>query len=299
VAQAVFPLVPRRRVIGVAFGGMRSARRGLGTDIASTRPYQPGDDMDSIDWAASARLSAARGTDEFIVREHYAEESPRVVVVADRRPTMAIGPPPRSRLRKPEALAHALELIAASAGAARSLLGSLDYADAEPSWRPPRSEHQHAPALAGRFRAPEDSVELALALLGRNQRDLPRGSFVFVVSDFLAPPGRRAWTSAVEHGWDVVPVVIQDPVWERSFPDVSGVVVPFADPATGVLREVRLTEREVAARRSANERRWAALLETFRSLGLQPVVLASSDPADVTTAFLRWADERIYVRGRA
>ena len=44
-----------------------------------------------MDWAASARLSAARGTDEFIVRERFADEAPRVVVLVDRRPSMGIG----------------------------------------------------------------------------------------------------------------------------------------------------------------------------------------------------------------
>ena len=45
--------------------------------------------MDSIDWAASARLSSARGTDEFVVRERFADEAPRVIIVCDRRPEMA------------------------------------------------------------------------------------------------------------------------------------------------------------------------------------------------------------------
>ena len=61
----------------------------LGHDVAGSRPYRPGDDMDSIDWAASARLSTARGSDEFIVRERFAEEAPKVVIVCDRRPQMA------------------------------------------------------------------------------------------------------------------------------------------------------------------------------------------------------------------
>ena len=29
---------------------------------------------------------------------------------------------------------------------------------------------------------------------------------------------RETWLTAVEHLWDVIPVVIQDPVWEQSFP---------------------------------------------------------------------------------
>src|SRR6476659_11138409 len=132
----VFPLVPRRRVIGLAFGGVRSARRGVGSDIASTREYHPGDDVSWMDWAASARLSAARGTDEFIVRERFADEAPRVVVLCDRRPSMSIGAAPLRRLDKPQALLTALDLIGQSAIAARSLTGYLDFAEGEPFWRP-------------------------------------------------------------------------------------------------------------------------------------------------------------------
>src|ERR1700751_1292323 len=86
----VFPLVPRRRVVGLAFGGVRSVRRGVGSDVASTREYRPGDDVGWMDWAASARLSAARGSDEFIVKERFADEAPRVVVIADHSPSMSI-----------------------------------------------------------------------------------------------------------------------------------------------------------------------------------------------------------------
>src|SRR5439155_12397855 len=71
------PLYPRRRVVGSPLGGSTSLRRGEGSDIASSRPYQPGDHFRTIDWKASARLSSARGSDEFIVRERYAEQMPR------------------------------------------------------------------------------------------------------------------------------------------------------------------------------------------------------------------------------
>ena len=77
-------------MLGLPFGGLHSLRRGLGSDVASSRPYEPGDDVDKIDWNASAELSLARGTEEFVVREHYAEEAPRVVVLADRRPSMSV-----------------------------------------------------------------------------------------------------------------------------------------------------------------------------------------------------------------
>src|ERR671935_1467089 len=115
MSSAVFPLIPRRRVLGLAFGGVRSARRGVGSDVASTREYRPGDQLAWMDWAASARLSAARGTDEFIVRERFADEAPRVVVLCDRRPSMSIPASPLRTLDKPRAIRAALELIGASA----------------------------------------------------------------------------------------------------------------------------------------------------------------------------------------
>src|SRR5206468_958802 len=111
LVATVFPLVPRRRVVGLAFGGVRSVRRGVGSDVASSREYRPGDDVSWMDWAASAKLSAAHGEDRFIVRERFADEAPRVVVLCDRRPSMSIRESPLRRLDKPQAILTALELI--------------------------------------------------------------------------------------------------------------------------------------------------------------------------------------------
>ncbi|MBI4172789.1 MAG: DUF58 domain-containing protein, partial [Actinobacteria bacterium] len=98
--ELTFPLVPRRRLVGLAFGAMHSARRGTGSDVAGSRPYVSGDDVDAIDWAASARLSSARDSDQFVVRERFAEEAPRVVIVCDRRPELAPPAPELPWLRK-------------------------------------------------------------------------------------------------------------------------------------------------------------------------------------------------------
>jgi uncharacterized protein (DUF58 family) len=295
---SVFPLVPRRRVIGLAFGGMQSVRRGIGSDVASSRPYRPGDPFDDIDWKASAKLSAAHDADEFVVRERFAEEAPRVVVVCDRRPSLAIDAAPLRALRKPVALRHAIRLIADSALAARSYCGYLDLAGGEAFWRPPRSEHAFAELdLDRRFDAPPDSLERSLAHLAEHRHALSSGAFVFVLSDFLAPPPERAWRRALELRWELVPVVVQDPVWEQTFPDVAGIGIRVADAATGRAGTVWLTEAEAAERRAANETRFAELLRGFRALGVDPVVVSSSDAADVLAAFLTWADMRQYARG--
>jgi hypothetical protein len=295
---AVFPLVPRRRVIGLAFGGVRSARRGIGSDVASTREYRPGDDVGWMDWAASAKLSAARGDDQFIVRERFADEAPRVVVLCDRRPSMSITASQLRRLDKPRALLTAVELIGQSALAARSLTGYLDYADGEPFWRPPRTEHRADPGAFGRpFDAPFDTVSRGLDFLGEHRRDLPTQAFVFVVSDFIVPPDLDVWERALEHRWEIVPVVVQDPVWERTFPEVGGVSISYADPGTGHLVPVRLSHREAALLRDEHEARWSMLVRDFGSLGVEPVAVTSDDTAGVLEAFLRWADLRQMWRG--
>jgi uncharacterized protein (DUF58 family) len=299
-SQLTFPLIQHRRVIGLSFAAMRSSRRGTGSDVAGSRPYRPGDDVDAIDWAASARLSTARGSVEFIVREHYADEAPRVVVLCDRRPALGATRAPLPWLDKARVIEIATKLVSDSAVAARSFLGYLDLGDPdEPHWRAPRTQAELGHFADGRpFRAARTNLVDGLEHLVQQRRDLPAGSFVFILSDFLVLPGRSTWMRLVERRWDVVPVVVQDPLWDRSFPDVAGLVVPFVDPETGRVARVRLNEREVAAVRAANEGRLAELRQHFRTAGIEPVELTSDRPQDVLAAFLGWADRRMYTRGR-
>jgi uncharacterized protein (DUF58 family) len=295
--RLTFPLVPRRGVIGISFGTMRSVRRGTGTDIAGSRPYRPGDDMDAIDWAASARLSTARGTDEFVVRERFAEEAPRVVVLCDRRPAMAAFPAPLPWLDKPLAMRNLFELILSSAATAGGFVGYLDQADGETFWRPPQLERKLLKLRNERlespdFRAPSDWLERSFAHLAEHRRSATAGTFVFVLSNFLPQPSKEVWFAAIENRWDAVPVVIQDPTWEQSFPDVHGVVVPLRDPDTGRLVPVRLRRKEVEARRLENEARVEELLVNLRALDLDPILVSSSDPEDLLAEFLSWSELR-------
>jgi uncharacterized protein (DUF58 family) len=296
--EETFPLAPRRRLIGLSFGGMRSARRGTGSDVAGSRPYRPGDDVKSIDWAASARLSCARDADEFVVRERFADEAPRVVIVADRRPGMAVFPPSLPWLDKPLAVRTAAKMIAASAVAARGLSGYVDFAeDGDMYWRPPRSQSEAWQLEAPRpFRAPDDNLERAFTHLLTLRPSLPPGSFVFVLSDFLVDLPGDVWASALERRWDVVPVVFQDPVWEQSFPDVGGTSVPVLDPGLGRTTFLRLSRSEAAERRRANEERWRLLLDEFRVLDIDPVVLSTADALEILDSFTWWAEQRMLWR---
>ena len=300
--RAVFPLVPTTRLLGLAFGAVESIRRGRGSDVAGARAYLPGDPVQAIDWKASARLSSARGSDEFVVLERHAEEAPRVVCVVDRRPEMGVFDEGWPWLSKPAAVREAVELVVESTLAAHGLFGYLDLAGAEGSfWRPPRSAAdlwEVEERLSGGFDAPPGNVAAALEQLVRHRRDLPAGTFVFVVSDFLDPPAPEAWTPVLGRRWDVVPVVVQDPVWERDFPAIEGIATPVLDPARRRLTSVRLSADEVAARRDANRRRHAELVAGFEWLGLTPVLLSSADREEILRAFLDWSGRRGFERGR-
>lgn len=294
--RRTFPLVPRRRRTGLPFGDLPGRRRGHGAEVIAHRPYEPGDPVSAIDWSATARLSAVTGADAFVVRSKAADEAPRVVIVADRRPPMSLYPEGLPWFSKHEALSEALLAVVTSAEAARADIAALDFAGGEAWWLPP-GRRERAWQLSERdrtapFDAPTDTLEQSFEFLGRRRANLPPGSFVFVLSDFLAMPPTESWLDAVGHGWDVVPVILQDPLWERSFPAVGGVAVPVTDPRDQTTSLVRLQRRQAAQLRDDHERRYDELVALFTSLGLEPVTVSSSDPIDIDTAFGAWAEER-------
>ena len=297
-----FPLVPRRRFVGVSFGRQRSLRRGQGDEVVGSRPYRPGDHVAWIDWAASARLSAARGTDEFVVREYLAQEAPRAAILVDRRPSLGLFGPETPWLDKPAAVRSAAEAIAASAVDALGEVAYLDHAapDGRAFWLSPGGRRRIADVRSRLgetpFAAPPRSLELGLQALVRHGHVLPAGSFVFVLSDYLAPVRPAEWVRLRALRWDVVPVIVQDPRWEQSFPDVHGVVVPFADPVTGALAPTRFTRHEVRDLALEHERRLDRALKTFRHLGFDPVVVGTEDGVAPLVA---WAARRQVLRRRA
>jgi uncharacterized protein (DUF58 family) len=298
-----FPLVSRRRLIGLAFGSMHGTRRGSGSDIAGSRAYVPGDDPHRIDWAASGRLSAARATDEFVVREYFVDEAPRVVVCVDRRPSMSLCPPGLPFLHKDAAAAVAVALIEDSVAESRGLIGRLEVDERSDvvGWCPPTSGRRTLSvvdhALPERDRA-ADAVTTMFEFLTLHRRAVPSGSFVFVLSDLIETTPLDTWEWALDRGWDVVPVVIQDPVWEQGFPDVDRLVLPLAG-SDGRVRGVRLEKGESSRWRERHEKRLETLLVGLRSLGIEPVLVSSDDREHVFGAFLGWSAERQAAWGHA
>ena len=296
-----FALVPRRRFSGVHPGAFRTPSRGDGDEAAGSRDYRPGDRIGWVDWAASARVSAARGSDELVVREFFAERAPRAVIVCDRRPSLGIYGAPLPWLDKPAAITAIVELVAASARAARGDLGLVATGTSGPFFVPPgreRSKVWLTERMAGAAEAPPDALARSLELLVRRRAALPVGTFVFVVSDHLEPLRGRVWTRLRGLGWDVTLLVVQDPLWEQSFPRIGGVVLPLAEPGSERRTDVWIGRRRAEALAAANERRLDETIARARRLGFDSVVVGTSDQGEIAGLLHAWAARRRTLRRR-
>ena len=182
-------------------------------------------------------------------------------MLCDRRPSMALYPPPFPWLSKPAVVRAATESIVASANSAHAPVGYLDYAGAttangEPFWIKPSGREmiqriELRQDEAPEYDAPDDGITRGLDFLGRFRAELSSGTFVFVISDFLGPPiDESTWLTAAARRWEVVPVVIQDLVWEQSFPaDRWARRAAERSAATGEMLEARVSRREALRRR--------------------------------------------------
>ncbi|HZS31529.1 MAG TPA: DUF58 domain-containing protein [Gaiellaceae bacterium] len=287
-SSPLLELEPHVRIIGSLFGSAQSRRRGTSDDVVSGRPYQVGDDIRRIDWATSARLSAIRGEDHFIVRESYGEEAPIVCFTVDRSSTMALYPREYPWLHKPDAVRQMAEVVALSASHYHCPLSFLD----SESWLPPSTvtglDEIGQQLETGSYDRPEDTIETVFERLRSIEHLLPGGTFVFCCSDFMHVPEERTLAVVLDADWELVPVVVQDPIWEQSYPEAAAeVALPVCDES-GQFRLLRQSREEVRERREAHEARLRRLEELFTGYGFPPIILSELGPAALGEALTNW-----------
>lgn len=79
------PFTGRGRGVRADAGRFRSRRHGVGTDLDSVGPWQPGDDRRHIDWYATARTGQPQ------VRRHFMEAQRPTLIALDLRPHLVFG----------------------------------------------------------------------------------------------------------------------------------------------------------------------------------------------------------------
>lgn len=296
-----FPVIPRKRISGLGIGEYPGQHRGQGHDFIEKRPYQPSDSTRNIDWKETAKRSAQRSIFSPHVRQFRQDEIMRAVIVVDRSPRMSWYPSPW--LSKPQVIVAAGCMIIDSIKRHHGLIGYLDYANwtenSKPFWRSPNQETEsdrvrNRNLLYKKFAAPENNMSLAIEWLFALKAHIPPESFIFLLSDFLVMPDYSLLEVAAER-WDLVPIVIQDPVLEASFPVWRGKIpvwLPEVLP-NGQRKASYLSALDAQAIRIEHQNRLRAIMKVFDYIKVHPITLFSADPEQVYDAFLGWSMLRI------
>jgi uncharacterized protein (DUF58 family) len=273
-------------------GTYSSSFKGQGLAFREVRPYQPGDDVRTIDWNVSARMNDA------FVKVFVEEREMTVMLLVDLSASERFGTRRAAKLRVASEVAA---LLAFSAIRNNDRVGLIIATDKVERIVPPKKGEKHVmrvvreilgftPASAAKAGSPAPSARSGAAAKGRGKVTLGaatnlkaglealvrvsrRRSIAMVISDFYDTGYERALALAsAKH--DVVPVVLRDPrdaelpdVGLASFEDLESgetVVVDTGDP--------RVRAWYVAAMSKIAQSRRAA----FHKLGLDSVEIETS-----------------------
>lgn len=260
-----------RRLDGALQGEHRSLFRGAGLDLADLREYQSHDDVRHIDWNVTARLQVPH------VRQYQEDREISAWFLLDLTGSMGFGSGVRSKRDLMLDFVGAMGLWLQRSG---NRVGALMLTgDAS---RPVR----HVPARMGRRHLLHlmDTVQqtplargahtTALApWLQQAQSIIQRRSQVFVMSDFLSPPGWERALAGLARRHDGMAVRLTDPL-ENQLP--SSGLVWLQDAETG---EQLLLDSSDAGLRE----RYAAQARAREAAFGQALTVAGMDGLDLST----------------
>jgi uncharacterized protein (DUF58 family) len=249
---------------GVA-GDYHSIFKGLGMEFAEVRPYQPGDDIRTIDWNVTARMGAP------FVKKYVEERDLTVFLVVDVSGSLSFG---SRAILKRELAAEIAALLSFAALRNQDRVGAALVSDRLELFLEPRRRRTHVLRMVREVldRPSQGGTDLESGL-DAVLATLKRRSVLFLISDFLGPaPTRGIKAAAARH--DLIVVEIVDPR-DQEIPPVDPVVL--RDAETG---ELALVHGRRLARRHAEQRRCEReeLARLARKLGVDRLELRTDRP---------------------
>ena len=262
-------------------GTYSSSFKGQGLAFREVRPYQPGDDVRTIDWNVSARMN------DTFVKVFVEEREMTVMLVVDLSASERFG---TRRVAKVRVASEVAALLSFSAIRNNDRVGLIVATDKIERIVPPKKGEKHVMRVVREILGfePSGGSGESDATPARDDRGRPRlgaatnlkgaleslvrvsrrRSVAFIVSDFYDSGYERALAlAAAKH--DVVPVVLRDPR-DSEMPDVG--LASFEDLESGEDVIVDTSDPRVRAwyagamRKIAESRRG-----TFHKLGLDSV----------------------------
>jgi uncharacterized protein (DUF58 family) len=262
-------------------GTYTSSFKGQGLAFREVRPYQPGDDVRSIDWNVSARMQST------FVKVFVEEREMTVMLVVDLSASERFG---TRRAAKVRVASEVAALLAFSAIRNNDRVGLIVATDRVERIVPPKKGEKHvmrvvreilgfSPTHAARPARDDKgrpklgaatNLKGALESLVRVSR---RRSIAFIVSDFYDTGYERTLALAsAKH--DVVPVVLVDPR-DSELPDVG--LATFEDLESGDSVMIDTADPRVRAWYADAMRRISeARRGVFHKLGLDAVEIETS-----------------------
>lgn len=214
-----------RRLVNDSFAGeYHSVFKGRGMEFDEVRPYQPGDEIRTIDWNVTAR------TGHPYVKRYVEERELTVMLVVDASASENFGSVKRF---KRELAAELTAVLAFAATTNNDKVGLLIFTDQVELYIPPRKGRKHILRLIREllaFEPKHSGTNIKLALDSVN-RLLKRKAIVFLVSDFIASPDSyRKELAITNQRHDLIAVDLSDPM-EEGIANVG--VMAVEDPETG------------------------------------------------------------------
>jgi uncharacterized protein (DUF58 family) len=239
--------------------------KGLGMEFAEVRPYQPGDDVRTIDWNVTARMGSP------FVKKYVEERDLTIFIVVDVSGSLSFG---SRAILKREMAAEIAALLAFAAVRNQDRVGAALISDRLELFLPPQRRRTHVLRLVREVldRPARGATDLDKGL-SKVLASLKRRSVLFVISDFLGSPCSRAVKAAAARH-DLILVEIVDPR-DQELPKVGPVVL--RDAETG---RIALVDGRAEARRHAEQRvqERADLSRLTRRLGVDHLELRTDRP---------------------
>jgi len=270
-----------RKLVNDSFAGSYHAVfKGRGIEFDAVRPYEPGDDIRSIDWNVTARMG------EPFVKRYVEERELTVILVIDTSASCFFGTVKR---QKHDLAAELGAVLAYTAISNQDKVGLLLFSDQVELYVPPRKGRQHVLRLIRDLLAAQPAhKETDISLMLRTaHRLLKRRAIVFLVSDFLASGEDYAADLALmacRH--DVIAVVLSDPL-EKRWPSAG--LVGLKDTETGAIQWVDTGPKDWTAHFEKQARRFRRLRdEILNQAGVDRIDMPSTDDyVEALTIFFR------------
>lgn len=249
---------------GVA-GSYHSVFKGRGMEFAEVRPYQPGDDVRSIDWQRTARMGTP------YVKQFVEERDLTVFFAVDVSGSLRYG---SRSIAKRELAAEVSALLAFAALSNHDRIGAALLSDRlEQFLRPERRRNQVLRLVHEILARPARGGTDLDRALGAALSNLRQRAVLFLISDFVGSvPVDALKRAAARH--DVVLIEIVDPR-DLELPQVGPVVLQDAESGRVAIVDGRRAAGLESARIRAERRR---LDEIVAQLGIDRLALRTDRP---------------------